>query len=144
MRRRIYMIDMSGEMKELVDRNHADGWSCTVGTSDKDGQPQLSLKGSVMVFDSGTLAYWERAKRSALENVAENPKVVILYNNMDDKIRWRFYGTAEVHESGPIRDEVMARTVQAELDRDPDRLGVAVLVKVNMIAELTGTVLQER
>lgn len=144
MRRRIYMIDMSGEMKELVDRNHADGWSCTVGTSDKDGQPQLSLKGSVMVFDSETLAYWERAKRSALENVAENPKVVILYNNMDDKIRWRFYGTAEVHESGPIRDEVMARTVQAELDRDPDRLGVAVLVKVNMIAELTGTVLQER
>jgi hypothetical protein len=138
------MIDMGGEMKELVDRNHADGWSCTVGTSDKDGQPQLSLKGSVMVFDSGTLAYWERAKRSALENVAENPKVVILYNNMDDKIRWRFYGTAEVHESGPIRDEVMARTVQAELDRDPDRLGVAVLVKVNKIAELAGTVLQER
>ncbi len=138
------MIDMSGEMKELVDRNHADGWSCTVGTSDKDGQPQLSLKGSVMVFDSGTLAYWERAKRSALENVAENPKVVVLYNNMDDKIRLRFYGTAEVHESGPIRDEVMARTVQAELDRDPDRLGVAVLVKVNKIAELAGTVLQER
>ena len=138
------MIDMSGEMKELVDRNHADGWSCTVGTSDKDGQPQLSLKGSVMVFDSGTLAYWERAKRSALENVAENPKVVVLYNNMDDKIRWRFFGTAEVHESGPIRDEVMARTVQAELDRDPDRLGVAVLVKVNKIAELAGTVLQER
>ena len=138
------MIDMNGEMKKLVDRSLADGWSCTVGTSDKDGQPQLSLKGSVMVFDSGTLAYWERAKRSALENVAENPKVVVLYNNMDDKIRWRFYGTAEVHESGPIRDEVMARTVQAELDRDPDRLGVAVLVKVNKIAELAGTVLQER
>lgn len=138
------MIDMNGEMKELVDRNHADGWSCTVGTSDKEGQPQLSLKGSVMVFDSETLAYWERAKRSALENVVENPKVVVLYNNMDTKIRWRFYGTAEVHESGAIRDEVMARTVQAELDRDPDRLGVAVLVKVNKIAELSGTVLQER
>ena len=138
------MIDMNGEMKELVDRNHADGWSCTVGTSDKEGQPQLSLKGSVMVFDSETLAYWERAKRSALENVVENPKVVVLYNNMDTKIRRRFYGTAEVHESGAIRDEVMARTVQAELDRDPDRLGVAVLVKVNKIAELSGTVLQER
>ena len=138
------MIDMNGEMKELVDRNHADGWSCTLGTSDKEGQPQLSLKGSVMVFDSETLAYWERAKRSALENVVENPKVVVLYNNMDTKILWRFYGTAEVHESGAIRDEVMARTVQAELDRDPDRLGVAVLVKVNKIAELSGTVLQER
>ena len=135
---------MIGEIKDLVDRNHADGWSCSVGTSDKDGQPQLSLKGSVMVFDSETLAYWERAKRSALENVVANPKVVVLYNNMKDRVRWRFYGVAEVHESDAIREEVMSRTVQDELDRDPDRLGVAVLVKVNKISELNGNVLQER
>ena len=137
------MIDMTGEMKELVDRAHADGWDCTVGTADKAGQPQLSLKGSVMVYDSETLAYWERSKRSALENVNEKPKVVVLYNNMKDRIRWRFYGTAVVHESGPIREEVMARTVEAELERDPERLGVAVLVKVNKIAELSGNILQE-
>ncbi|MCI0898255.1 MAG: pyridoxamine 5'-phosphate oxidase family protein [Chloroflexi bacterium] len=138
------MIDMNGEMKELVDRAHADGWDCTLGTVDKDGQPQLSLKGSVMVYDSETLAYWERAKRTALENVAANPKVTILYNNMKDRIRWRFYGTAVVYESGPIREEVMSRTVEAELERDPERLGVAVLIKVNKIAELAGNVLQER
>ena len=138
------MIDMTGEMKEMVDRANADGIACTLGTADRDGQPQLSLKGSVMVFDSETLAYWERSKRTALENVAENPKVVILYNNMGERIRWRFYGTAAIHESGPIREEVMARTVQAELDRDPERLGVAVLVKVNKIGELNGNVLQER
>ncbi|MCD5402841.1 MAG: pyridoxamine 5'-phosphate oxidase family protein, partial [Dehalococcoidia bacterium] len=117
---------------------------CTVGTVDKDGQPQLSLKGSVMVYDSETLAYWERAKRTALANVADNPKVTVLYNNMTDRIRWRFYGTAEVHESDPIRGEVMSRTVEAELERDPDRLGVAVLIKVNKVAELSGNVLQER
>jgi len=138
------MIDMTGEMKELVDRAHADGIACTLGTADTDGQPQLSLKGSVMVFDSETLAYWERSNRSALENVAENPRVVILYNNPEQRIRWRFYGTAAVHESGPIREKVMSRTVQAELDRDPERLGVAVLVKVNRIAELSGNILQER
>ena len=138
------MIDMTGEIQELVDRAHADGWDCTVGTVDKDGQPQLSLKGSVMVYDSETLAYWERAKRTALANVADNPKVTVLYNNMTDRIRWRFYGTAEVHESGPIREEVMSRTVEAELERDPDRLGVAVLIKLNKVAELSGNVLQER
>ena len=138
------MIDMNGEMKELLERALADGISCTVGTADKDGQPQLSLKGSVMVYDSETLAYWERSKRSALDNVKENPKVVILYNNPGERIRWRFYGTAVVHESDAIRDEVMARTVQGELDRDPERLGVAVLVKVDKINELSGNVLQER
>jgi len=138
------MINMNGEIQELVDRAHADGWDCIVGTVDKDGQPQLSLKGSVMIYDSETLAYWERAKRTALANVADNPKVTVLYNNMTDRTRWRFYGTAEVHESGPIREEVMSRTVEAELDRDPDRLGVAVLIKINKVAELSGNVLQER
>jgi len=98
----------------------------------------------MMVFGSETLAYWERAKKTALENVAANPKVMVTYNNMGDRIRWRFWGTAVVHESDPIREEVMSRTVEAELERDPDRLGVAVLVKVNRIAELAGTVLQER
>ena len=87
------MIEMTDEMKGLVDRNHADGWDCTVGTVDKDGQPQLSLKGSVMVYDSETLAYWERAKRTALDNVAANPKVTVLYNNMTDRIRWRSTST---------------------------------------------------
>ena len=88
------MIEITEQMKELVNRNHADGWDCTIGTVDKNGQPQLSLKGSVMVYDSETLAYWERAKRTALENVVENPKITVLYNNMTDRIRWRFYGMA--------------------------------------------------
>jgi len=109
------------------------------GPVDKDGQPQLSLNGSVMVYDSETLAYWERAKRTALENVSDNPKVTIVYNNMKDRKRWRFYGTAALHESGAIRDDVMSRTVQAELDRDPERTGVAVLVKVDRIVELNCT-----
>ena len=97
------MIEITEQMKELVDRNHADGWDCTIGTVDKDGQPQLSLKGSVMVYDSETLAYWERAKRTALENVVENPKITVLYNNMTDRIRWRFYGMSEVYASGFVR-----------------------------------------
>ena len=138
------MIEITEQMKELVNRNHADEWDCTIGTVDKNGQPQLSLKGSVMVYDSETLAYWERAKRTALENVVENPKITVLYNNMTDRIRWRFYGMAEVHESGFIREDVMSRIVDAELERDPERLGVAVLIKVNRISELSGTLLQER
>jgi hypothetical protein len=39
---------------------------------------------------------------------------------------------------------VKDRCVQAELDRDPERLGVAVLVKIDKITELSGNVLQER
>ena len=139
-----FMINITDEMRQLIDNAYADGLTCVLGTASKDGRPQISLKGSVLVFDRETLAYWERSRRSALENVSENPQVVIFYRNPGQRINWRFHGTAQVHESGDIRGNVMSRTIQAELDRDPERLGVAVLVKVDSITELSGNVLQQR
>ena len=138
------MIQLTDEMKELFDTALADGFACLVGTATKDGQPQISPKGSVMVFDDETLAYWERAKRSGLANLEENPKVVVYYSHPVKRIRWRFYGEASIHEAGPTREEVMSRTVQAELDRDPERLGVAVLIRVDQVGELSGNILQQR
>jgi predicted pyridoxine 5'-phosphate oxidase superfamily flavin-nucleotide-binding protein len=138
------MISIIGDMKEKIDRALADRLPCFVGTASKDGKPQISLKGSVLVYDDDTLAYWERAKRSALDNVQDNPQTVIFYRNGPERINWRFHGTATVHESGEIRDDVMSRTVQQELDRDPERQGVAILVKIDEITELSGNVLQSR
>ena len=138
------MINLTDEMKELLGTALADGMSCLVGTASKDGWPQISPKGSVMVYDQETLAYWERSRRSAMENVGENPKVVIYYSNPSTRTRWRFYGTATIHESGPIRDDVMRKTIQAELDRDPERQGVAVLVRIDKVGELSGNILQQR
>ena len=138
------MIKLTEEMSQLFETALADGFSCLLGTASKDGQPQISPKGSVMVYDDETLAYWERAKRSGLENIKDNPHVVVYYNNQEKRIRWRFYGQASIHEAGPIREEVMSRTVQAELDRDPERQGVAILIRVDQVGELSGNVLQQR
>lgn len=138
------MISITDEMRELVSKALADRVPCILGTASRDGRPQLSLKGSVMVYDGETLAFWERSLRTALENISENPQVVVLYRNPDKRINWRFHGTAKVYDSGPVRDDVMARTVKAELDRDPERKGVAVLIKVDRITDLSGRVLQQR
>ncbi len=138
------MIYLDDRMRQLLDTAMDDRCTCLLGTADRHGRPQISMKGSVMVFDRETLAYWERAKRTALDNVAENPHVVVFYRNSSQRITWRFHGTATAYESGAIRNNVMHRTVQVELDRDPDRLGAAVLIKVERITDLAGNVLQER
>ena len=138
------MIYITDETRQLIDNAYAEGAPCILGTASGDGYPQISMKGSVLVFDRETLAYWERAKRSALENVGENPNVVVFYRNPEKRINWRFYGTATVYESGAIWDNVMRRTIQEELGRDPDLQGVAVLVRVNQVIELSGNVLQQR
>ena len=138
------MIHLDDRMQQLLETAMDDRCTCLLGTADKEGRPQISMKGSVMVFDQENLAYWERAKRSALENVVENPNVVIFYRNLSQRTTWRFHGRATVYESGDIREAVMRRTNQAELDHDPDRQGAAVLVKVEKITDLAGNVLQER
>lgn len=138
------MINLTDDMRRLIDNNLADGVPCVLGTASRDGRPQISMKGSVLVFDRQTLAYWERSKRSALENVTENPQVVIFYRNPEKRVNWRFHGAATVYDSGAIRDNVMARTVKEELDRDPERQGVAVLVRLERITQLNGAVVQQR
>ena len=138
------MIIIDDEMRKLIENARADGVPCLLGTASREGVPQVSVKGSTLVYDQETLAYWERSKRSALANIGHNPNVVILYRNPEKEIDWRFYATATVHDAGPVREEVMRRTLQAELDQDPERQGVAVLLRLNRIADLLGNVLQQR
>ena len=127
------MIDLS-EMAEYVDRAHEDGLTCLVATASIDGQPNLAFKGSVMVWDKDHLAFWERAHGETLNQLRENPRIAVVYRNRAAGKAWRFWGVTELHDSGEVRDKVMARTVQAELDRDPERKGVAVIIRVDRVA----------
>ena len=138
------MISISDQMKELIDNALANGSPCILATVSADGEPDIGYKGSMMVFDNESLAYWERTKRVHMKNVKENPRVIVLFRDAKTKAAWRFHGTATVHESGPIRDQVMARTVKDELDKDPDRKGAAVVIRLDKITSMGGQVIQSR
>jgi hypothetical protein len=131
-------------MRELVDNALANGCPCVLATVSADGEPDIGYKGSMMVFDDESLAYWERTRRQHLKNVQANPKVVVLFRDPKSRVNWRFHGVATVHESGPLRDRVMARTVADELDKDPERKGAAVVIRVDKVSNLGGQVLQTR
>jgi predicted pyridoxine 5'-phosphate oxidase superfamily flavin-nucleotide-binding protein len=139
------MIQLTQQMRELIDPALAKGTPCLVATASKDGIPNIGYKGSVMVFDDESLAYWERTLQGTLQNVEDNPQVMILFRDPASRAAWRFLGEATIHKDGPLREQVMARTVQAELDRDPERKGYAVIVKVDKVLPLSGqTPMQSR
>ena len=125
------MIDLS-DMADL-DRAYADGFPCLVATAAADGSPNIAFKGSLMVFDRDHLAFWERSHGETLAHLRENPRIAAIYRNPTTGKAWRFYGVAELHENGALREQVMARTIPAELDRDPERKGVAVVVRVDRV-----------
>ncbi len=138
------MIEFTDEMCEAIDNALANGTPCIVGTASAGGDPNLGFKGSVMALDGSRLAYWERSMRTILEHIEENPKVVVMYRDPARRLAWRFYGDVTVHRDGSARDEVMARVVQPELDRDPERQGFAVVIDVERITTLGADVVQER
>ena len=75
------MIKLTEQMRELIDPALAKGTPCLVATASKDGVPNIGYKGSVMVFDDESLAYWERTRQGTLQNVEENPNVMILFRD---------------------------------------------------------------
>ena len=138
------MIRLTDEMRQMVDNALANKCACVLATASSSGEPDIGYKGSMMVFDNEALAYWERTRRQHLKNVRENPHVVVLFRDPATRTNWRFHGVATIHENGPIRDQVMARTVKDELDKDPEHKGLAVVIRVERVTNLAGQVLQER
>ena len=123
------MIEITDDMRRLVDNALADGFPCILATASPAGEPSIGYRGSMMVWDDGSLAYWERSMRTVLANMDANPKVVMIYRNTKERQSWKFYGDA---------------TVQPELDRDPELQGFGVIIRVNRITLSNGTVVQER
>src|SRR5918994_5050083 len=73
-------MPLSDTIRKLINNAWDDGYPCTVATTGKDG-PNISVKGSMIVFDDKHLAYWERSKKKALENLAQDRRVVVMYSN---------------------------------------------------------------
>jgi len=119
---------------------------CLVGTVLPNGFAQITPRGSTMVYDDEHLALWERGKGSTNSNLRDNTKVTVFLRKPQLREAGvlpkggiaRFYGTAKIHKSGAAYDEVWRRLVQPEKERDPDKKGYAVLIKVERAEDLDG------
>jgi uncharacterized protein len=126
------VIDLT-EMADAVNSALAERTPCIVATADREGMPNMAFKGSVMVYDADHLAFWERSHGETARALEENPRACVLYRNPERGVNWRFYGVARLHRDDDVRADVMSRTVQAELDRDPERTGLAVLIRIDKV-----------
>ena len=121
-----------------------------VGSVLPDGYAQVTPRGSTMVYDDEHLALWERGKGSTNAQLKDGTKLTVFLRKPALREAGvlpkggvaRFYGTARVHKSGPVYDEVWKRLIQPEKDRDPERKGFAVLIKVERAEDLDGKPLE--
>ena len=139
------MIKLTDEMKERINDAFTSGKPCVLATADKHGAPDINFRGSMGAWDDEHLFFWDRSLELSTTNIEENPNVVVLYMDRSVRIGWRFYGQATIFKDGPIRQKIMDRTLQAELDKDPERKGYGVLIRVDKVRPYSGgAALQER
>jgi hypothetical protein len=136
-------IELTDEMRAALASALTDAAPVIVASSGASGMPDIAFKGSAMVWDSEHLAFWERSRGQTLRNMQENPQLCLLYRNPATRTAWKFFGAATLHEDGETREQVMAKTNEIELSRDPERKGVAVVIRVDRVLQ-AGQVLMER
>ena len=137
-------MPLSDTIKELIRNAWDDGYPCLVATSGPGG-PNISVKGSMVVYDDTHLAYWERSKKQALDNLGHDQRVCVIYANFKaqrdgvlDSGFLRFYGHAELHESGPVRDAIFNLLLPREQTHVGADTGIGVLVKIERAADVRG------
>ena len=119
---------------------------CLIGTVLPSGFAQITPRGSTMVLDDEHIALWERGKGSTSANLRDGTKVTVFFRKPALRESGvlpkggiaRFYGTATIQKSGSAYEEVWERLVQPEKDRDPDKKGYAVLIRVERAEDLDG------
>jgi Pyridoxamine 5'-phosphate oxidase len=119
---------------------------CLVGSVLPNGFAQVTPRGGTMVFDDEHIALWERGKGSTSANLGDGTKLTVYFRKPQLREEGilpkggivRFYGTAQIHKSGPLYEEVWRRLVQPEKDRDPEKKGFAVLIAVERAEDLDG------
>ena len=119
---------------------------CLVGVALPDGFAQISPRGSTMVYDDQHLALWERGKGSTNAQLRDGTKLTVFLRKPALREAGllpkggvaRFYGTAQVHKSGPVYDKVWERLIPPEKERDPQKRGYAVLIRVERTEDLDG------
>ena len=138
------MIQLTDEMRELVDNARGSGNPCIVATASPDGTPNCGYIGTVLALNESSFVYRDRTGRTPLDHIEENSKVVLLFRHSEKQVSWKFRCTASVHREGPIYDDSINRLFESGLHTEPESKTAAGVLQVDQVLTLFGEVLQER
>jgi hypothetical protein len=100
----------------------------------EDGQPVLSLRGSLQFHGPRQISAWIRNPKGGLASaVLLNPKVALLYRDNDRLITMTIKGQAHVEGDEKIRRQVYDMMPEVEQTHDPARAGACLIIDIKSI-----------
>ena len=131
------MVEISKEISDIVNKPGRVG---TLGTADKNGQPNVAYFGSLRLMEDGTVALGMSDNRS-LQNLQENPLAVLFcvtespvtFNTVGIRLYLRL---KEIQEEGPFFDAVKSAILKNAGERAASIIRAAVAFDVTEIRNL--------
>ena len=132
-------VQLSAAIEEAVNGALMSGHPITLAAVTLDGAPTVSFRGSVQTEGADALSIWFRNPDSAtLAALASNARVVLTWADMAERSFLQFEGRARREDDEVIRDRLYGDMPATERERDPDRVGVAVIVDLDLVRGRVG------
>ena len=124
---------LTSEIKDFVSKTKL-GFVATVCP---DGTPNLSPKGTTIVWDADHLAFADIHSPGTVQNLLHNPAIEINIVDVFTRKGYRFKGTAKVFSEGEIFDKVIASYGEAA---SKYKINNIVLIKVEKVIPISSPV----
>ena len=124
------MITISEEIKNFVNSQKL-GYVATVS---KDGTPNLSPKGTIVVMGESTLAFADIRSPQTIQNLQDNPSVEINVVDPFQRLGYRFKGEGKIISEGSEFDKILDyyRNIGVK-----SKINSVVVVDVKSMSEVT-------
>ena len=124
------MITISEEIKNFVNFQKL-GYVATVS---KDGTPNLSPKGTIVVMNESTLAFADIRSPQTIQNLQDNPSVEINVVDPFQRLGYRFKGDCKIINEGSEFDKILDYYINAGIK---SKINSVVVVDVKSMSEVT-------
>ena len=131
-------VKLTQEIKDLVNNSLASDAPMVLGYMAKDGQPSVSLRGSMVAISDTQLAFWSRNPEGGVTKAPDyNPKMTVLYRDTPNRINLLFQGDGRVESDESVRNKVFEMMPQIEKDHDEPRRGACVVIDLKAVSGAT-------
>ena len=124
------MITISEEIKNFVNSQKL-GYVATVS---KDGTPNLSPKGTIVVMNRSTLVFADIRSPQTIENLQDNHSVEINVVDPFQRLGYRFKGDGKIINEGLEFDKILDYYINAGIK---SKINSVVVVDVKSMSEVT-------
>ena len=124
------MVTISEEIKNFVNSQKL-GYVATVS---KDGTPNLSPKGTIIVMSESTLAFADIRSPQTIQNLQDNPSVEINVVDPFQRLGYRFKGEGKIINEGLEFDKILDYYINAGIK---SKINSVVIVDVESMSEVT-------